>query len=85
MAKKQRRPKLVSVNSSSIHHVGYDRDMQRLFLDYEGGRLCEYFDVPDDVYVRLMNAASIGRFVNYAIKPHYHYKEIQSRPGWVDE
>jgi len=85
MVKKQRRTNLVAVHSSSIHHVGYDCDTQRLFLDYEGGRLYEYFDVPDDVYVRLMNATSIGRFVNYAIKPHYHYKEIQHRPAWVEE
>jgi hypothetical protein len=85
MAKKQRRTNLVAVHSSSIHHVGYDRDTQRLFLNYEGGRLYEYFGVPDDVYVRLMNATSIGRFVNYAIKPHYHYKEIQHRPAWVEE
>ena len=85
MAKKQRRTKLVPVNSTTIHHVGYDRDTQRLFLYYEGGRLDEYFDVPDELYVRLMNAMSIGRFVNYAIKPHYHYKEIQRRPAWVDE
>jgi hypothetical protein len=85
MAKKQRRTNLVAVHSSSIHHVGYDRDTQRLFLDYEGGRLYEYFDVPDELYVRLMSATSIGRFVNYAIKPHYHYKEIQHRPAWVEE
>jgi len=82
---KKRRTNLVAVHSSSIHHVGYDRDTQRLFLDYEGGRLYEYFDVPDDVYVRLMKATSIGRFVNYAIKRHYHYKEIQHRPAWVEE
>jgi hypothetical protein len=85
MAKKQRRTNLVAVRSSSIHHVGYDRDTQRLFLDYEGGRLYEYFDVPDELYVRHMSATSIGRFVNYAIKPHYHYKEIHSRPAWVEE
>jgi hypothetical protein len=85
MAKRQQRTKLVPVNSSSIHHVGYDHASHRLFLDYEGGRLYEYFDVPNDVYVRLRNAVSIGRFVNYAIKPHYHYKEIHSRPAWVEE
>lgn len=85
MGKKQRRTKLVPVSSKSIHHVGYDPDMQRLFLDYRGGRLYEYFDVPDELYVRLLNATSIGRFVNYAIKPHYHYKEVQHRPAWVEE
>lgn len=85
MAKEQRRPKLIPVNSKSIHHVGYDPGMQRLFLDYRGDRLYEYFDVPDELYVRLLNATSIGRFVNYAIKPHYHCKEIQRRPPWIEE
>jgi hypothetical protein len=83
MAKKQRRIKLVPVNSSSIQHIGYDRDTQRLFLHYyEGAWLYEYFDVPHDMYLRLMNAVSIGRFVNYAIKPHYQYKKIQRQPRW---
>ena len=85
MAKKQRPMKLIPVNSTSIHHVGYDPVAQRLFLDYEGDRLYEYFDVPNELYVRLLNAPSIGRFVNYAIKPHYYYKEIRRRPAWVEE
>jgi hypothetical protein len=85
MADTRRRTKLIPVESSSIHHVGYDPLTQRLFLEYEGGRLYEYLDVPDDLYVRLMKAESIGRFVNYAIKPHYHYKEIHGRPAWVEE
>jgi hypothetical protein len=85
MANKQRRTKLIPVNSKSIHHVGYNPDMQRLFLDYEGDRLYAYFDVPDELYVRLLNATSIGRFVNYAIKPHYYYREIRHRAAWVEE
>lgn len=79
------RTKLIPVRSSSIHHVGYDPESQRLLLEYEGGRLYEYLDVPEDVYVDLMQAASMGRFVNYAIKPHYHYHEIDKRPAWVQE
>ena len=80
MGKKQRRIKLVPINSSRIRHVGYDRERHRLVLHYyEGGWLYEYFDVPHGVYLRLMNAVSIGRFVNYVIKPHYHYNKIQSR------
>jgi hypothetical protein len=27
----------------------------------------------------------MGRFVNYAIKPHYYYQEISQRPEWVEE
>ncbi|WP_447987609.1 KTSC domain-containing protein [Nitrospira sp. Nam74] len=77
---------MVQVKSSSTRHVGCDRDRHRLVLhDDEDGWLYEYFDVPHDVYLRLMNAVSIGRFVNYAIKPHYHYNKIQSRHPWVEK
>lgn len=78
-------PQFIAVRSSSIHHVGYDQTTQRLLLEYEGGRWYEYFDVPEDVYVDLMHAESLGRFVNYAIKPHYHFHEIATRPDWVDK
>ena len=85
MASHKRRVPLRPVHSSSINNIGYDPDTQRLFLEYSGGRLYEYLDVPEEIYVGLLQAESMGRFVNYAIKPHYYYQEISQRPEWVEE
>jgi uncharacterized protein (DUF2164 family) len=85
MVSRKRRVPLRPARSSSIVHIGYDSDAQRLFLEYAGGRLYEYLDVPEEIYVSLLQAESMGRFVNYAIKPHYYYQEISRRPAWVKE
>ena len=72
----RRRPKLRPVSSSSIQRIGYDPEARSLFLQYEGDKLYQYFDVPAKVYTELLAAQSKGRFVNYAIKPHYSFKEV---------
>jgi len=63
--------KRVRVRSSSIASVGYHSGSHILELEFEGGRLYQYFDVPREVHYGLMGAESIGRFVNSHIKGKY--------------
>jgi hypothetical protein len=65
------------VSSSSLRSVGYDPDHRILVLEYEGGTVYHYFDVPENVFEELMNEDSKGRFVNYRIKPYYRYRESE--------
>ena len=62
----------------------YDYTTESLFIEFEGGRLYEYFDVPEETYIDLMCAESMGRFVNFEIKPHYRYREIPDVPRWIE-
>ena len=68
--------KRTPVVSSSIVSVGYDSQSQVLELEFEGGNVYQYFEVPQSVHERLLDADSIGGFVNKEIKGVYGFREI---------
>jgi len=58
------------VSSSCLSHVGYDPDLQTLYLTYRPtGMTYVYFDFSESDFDSLMNAPSLGRHVNKVIKP----------------
>ena len=65
------------VDSSSIRSVDYDPDNRILELEYAGGNVYQYYEVPEGIHIDLMCADSKGRFVNFRIKPYYSYKKIR--------
>jgi hypothetical protein len=66
----RRRP----VNSSSVRSVGWQDGT--LELEYVGGSVYRYYDVPQPTYAGLLAAESIGNYVNTEIKPYYEFREI---------
>jgi hypothetical protein len=56
----------VPVESSSIDSVGYERNV--LEVRFRNGGLYQYFDVPEELVVMLMQAGSKGRFFNQRIR-----------------
>ena len=64
------------VESSSINSIGYDQTRRVLEIEFTGGDVYAYGDVPPIVYDRLMTAESKGRFVNYVIKPNFSYRKL---------
>lgn len=65
------------VKSSSLRSVGYDRDAGTLELEWKGGSVYQYFMVPGSVYDELMQAASLGAFVNDRIKPSFPCAQLK--------
>ena len=65
--------KRLPVESSSIVSVGYDAGHSILEIEFEGSRVYQYFDVPASVYEALLEAESIGRFVNEQVKSVFAY------------
>jgi hypothetical protein len=61
------------VESSLIRAVGYDLASSVLEVEFAGGRVYEYFDVPLSVYSELMNASSKGAYFNDHIRDMYPY------------
>ena len=53
---------LVTVESSMIHAVGYDKGKRILEVVFNTGRTYQYSDVPPEVYEGLLNAESKGRY-----------------------
>ena len=64
------------VSSSSVTSVGYDPSTLTLEIEYNGGSVYQYFDVPETAYQELMRASSIGRFMNINIKNNYRYARV---------
>jgi len=63
------------VSSSNISSVGYDPSTETLEVKFTSGGLYQYFDVPESVYERFMNAYSKGSFFADHIKDRYRFRK----------
>jgi hypothetical protein len=67
----------VPVQSSNLHSVGYYLSNQTLQIRFKSnGSIYEYYNVPVDIYVSLMNASSKGNFAEANIFSRFHQKRI---------
>jgi hypothetical protein len=61
----------VRVESRSVVSIGYDPVAARLEVECNGGRVYQYLHVPAAAYRLLLQAPSIGQFMNREIKPRF--------------
>lgn len=59
------------VSSSHLASIGYNSDSETLEVEFSSGRVYEYYNVPQFMYERLMEASSIGAFFNAEIRNGY--------------
>ncbi|WP_105372135.1 KTSC domain-containing protein [Neorhizobium huautlense] len=60
------------VSSSSLASVGYDPGSETLEVEFVAtGKVYEYYNVPQFIYERLVEASSIGQFFNAEIRNAY--------------
>jgi two-component system cell cycle response regulator DivK len=64
---------------AAVDRVEYDSEGRSLDVWHSGGGHCRYLDVPPEIYQALLEAASIGGFVDAEIKPVYAVEEVSSR------
>jgi len=64
------------VASSSIVSVGYDAAAFELEIEFHNGRVYRYLQVPVAAYRLLLQAPSIGEYVNTVIKPRFEVREV---------
>jgi len=62
---------LHQVNSSVLAAAGYDPDRRVLEARFCSGRIYHYFEVPENVFQKLLRAKSVGQYFNRSVKPHY--------------
>jgi hypothetical protein len=60
-----------AVSSSSIAEVGYDPITETLEVMFVKGAVYQYYNFPSFMFERLMQATSIGAFLNTEIKGRY--------------
>jgi hypothetical protein len=65
------------VRSSNVYSVGYDPTRQTLEVEFHDGSVYQYYGVPRDVYLDLVNSPSIGSFLARFIKDEYDYERIE--------
>jgi KTSC domain-containing protein len=71
--------RMLPVESSLMTGVAYDEKTRELEIKFTSGKTYRYFDVPEDVYVRLRDANSKGEFFTEEIRDVYEYAEVRER------
>ena len=66
----------IPVVSSNLSRIRYDENTSTLEIEFLGGRVYQYFDVPAQVFEELRNADSHGKYFNAHIKGHYRYARV---------
>lgn len=64
------------VSSSNVASVGYDQPTSTLVVEFKNGNVYQYFDVPEQVYEGLLQANSVGAYLNQAVKLSYRYARV---------
>ncbi|HET9958632.1 MAG TPA: KTSC domain-containing protein [Polyangiaceae bacterium] len=66
----------IPVVSSSVAKVGYDPEQHVLEVEFHGGRVYRYVHVPIAAYRLLLQAPSIGEYINRVIKPRFEAQRV---------
>jgi hypothetical protein len=70
--------KFEKVNSSMLRKVRYDPKNKFLDVVFRTGEKYRYKDVPPNTYTRLMNAESLGSYMQAYIIDHYDVVRLES-------
>lgn len=65
-----------TVASSNIRAMGYDVSSQTLEVEFLNGSVYQYYGVPENMYERMLNEPSKGRFLHAYIKNQYPYSRV---------
>jgi hypothetical protein len=64
------------VTSSGLRSVGYDEEHGILEVEFASGEVYQYFDVPVEEYMSLIEAASVGTYFSENIRPNYDFRHV---------
>jgi hypothetical protein len=68
---------MTPVVSSNISEVGYDENAQIVYVRFLNGTGYQYKGVPNQEYQALLNAPSIGSYLNRNFKNVYPYERFE--------
>ena len=68
---------MIAVQSSNLASIGYNPWTGDLVIEFHGGRVYQYFGVPFEVYLGLMNADSHGGYFAANIRDQYQFRRVQ--------
>jgi len=62
------------IKSSNIDAIGYDNENKELYIMYRGISLYKYYPINEELYKKLEEAESKGKFLHKFIKYNAAYK-----------
>jgi KTSC domain len=65
------------VDSSELRSVGYDAAASLLEAEFHSGEVYQYFDVPAELVLELLEADSLGRYFNARIRSRFKFKQVR--------
>lgn len=68
---------MIAVQSSNVEEVGYDEDNEITYVRFLNGSLYIYKGVPKWNFDGLVNAPSVGSYLNVNFKNVYPYERIE--------
>lgn len=66
----------IPVDSKSVTSVGYDSARFELEVEFRNGRVYRYEQVPVAAYRLLLQAPSIGEYINKVVKPRFTARAV---------
>lgn len=67
---------MIDVSSSNIESIGYDEESMILRIKFLNSSIYDYKNVPKIEYDALLNASSVGSYLNRNIKGVYAYEKV---------
>ncbi|WP_217805688.1 KTSC domain-containing protein [Roseovarius sp. A-2] len=64
------------VDSSNVSAIGYDEDSQTLQVEFNSGATYQYFDVPQQIFEGMLDAGSVGQYLNQYVKGVFRYSRV---------
>lgn len=64
------------ITSTTMLAAGYDNDQRLLEIVFHTGKVYRYRDVPQHIFVSLMQAESKGKYFNDYIRDVFPFEEI---------
>jgi len=63
-----------ALESSVVRAAGYTYVLE---IEFQSGRIYQYFDVPKTIYTAFLDSGSKGKYFNAEIRGKFPYREIE--------
>lgn len=72
------------VDSSNVRQVAYHEPTKTLAVKFHGGGLYSYLEAAEETYHDMINAVSVGQYLNNVVKVQHAYTRWQSEADLLD-
>ena len=67
---------LIELHSSALKGYTWMPIEKRMYILFSGGNYYEYFDVPREIFIGLLNTSNVGDYFAQEIRDQFGYRRI---------